>query len=228
MTNQATVLKVEKLCKAYQEAQGENQVIDHLDLGLSAGETMAIMGASGCGKSTLLHCLAGLDQFQSGDVCLLGQQIQTLNESQLCALRNQNVGFIYQFHHLLPEFNALENVMMPLWLQQDQADIKQHALDLLDKVGMKHKAEQSIQTLSGGERQRVAIARALVSSPKIIFADEPTGNLDEDTAKTVMTLLLELNQSLNCALVMVTHNKDLAQLLDHQYRLQQGKLHKVI
>jgi len=219
------VLIVNKLCKSYQEADADNKVIDHLDLDLNQGESIAIMGASGCGKSTLLHCLAGLDQFDSGSVQLINKKIEDCNEAQLCALRNQHVGFIYQFHHLLPEFNALENVMMPLWLQKNQADIRQRALDLMEQVGLKHKANQSIQTLSGGERQRVAIARALVSQPDIIFADEPTGNLDEETAKTVMDLLLELNKSLNCALVMVTHNKDLAQLLDKQYRLQHGRLH---
>jgi lipoprotein-releasing system ATP-binding protein len=226
MTNSdISVLKVEKLCKSYQEATGLNLVLHDLDLDLKKGETISIMGASGCGKSTLLHCLAGLDHFQSGEVHLLGHSLQTLNEAALCALRNERIGFIYQFHHLLPEFNTLENVMMPLWLQKKSSHIQQRALDLLDKVGLKHKAKQSIQTLSGGERQRVAIARALVSNPSIIFADEPTGNLDEQTAKTVMDLLLDLNQSAKCALVMVTHNKDLAQLLNRHYRLQQGKLH---
>ena len=222
-----SVLKVEKLCKSYYEGHGESRVLYDLDLDLKKGETLSIMGASGCGKSTLLHCLAGLDQFQSGDVRLLGQSIQTLNESALCKLRNEHIGFIYQFHHLLAEFNTLENVMMPLWLQKNQSNIQKRALDLLDQVGLQHKAKQSIQTLSGGERQRVAIARALVSQPKIIFADEPTGNLDEETAQSVMRLLRHLNQSMDCALVMVTHNKDLAQSLDRHYRLQQGKLHQV-
>jgi lipoprotein-releasing system ATP-binding protein len=220
-----SVLKVENLFKSYQESSGENRVIDRLDLNLAKGETIAIMGASGCGKSTLLHCLAGLDQFQSGSVTLLDQQIETLNESQLCALRNQHVGFIYQFHHLLPEFNTLENVMMPLWLQKNKNAVKERALDILEKVGLQHKAKPAIQTLSGGERQRVAIARALVSEPEVIFADEPTGNLDEETAKSVMDLLLGLNKSVNCALVMVTHNKELAGSLDKQYRLHHGKLH---
>ena len=225
MTN--SVLTIKDLCKAYQEGDNLNQVINHLQLDLVAGESIAIMGASGCGKSTLLHCLAGLDHFDSGEVSLIGQSIATLNEKQLCALRNESVGFIYQFHHLLPEFNVIENVMMPLWLQKYNGDAKQLALQCLEQVGLKHKAKQAIQTLSGGERQRIAIARAIITNPKIIFADEPTGNLDEETAKQIMQLLLSLNKNINCSLVMVTHNKELAEQLDKQYRLHQGQLHLV-
>jgi lipoprotein-releasing system ATP-binding protein len=224
MTN-SPVLEAKQLNKYYEDSSGQTQVLDHLDLTVVPGETVAIMGASGCGKSTLLHCLAGLDSFQSGEVQLLGDAIAQLSETQLCALRARAVGFIYQFHHLLPEFNALENVMMPMWLQNQSTSVaKEKAYHVLEQVGLQTHAKQQVQSLSGGERQRVAIARAMVTNPKILFADEPTGNLDEASAEAVMTLLLDLNKAMNCSLVMVTHDKSLAAHLDTQYQLRHGRL----
>lgn len=200
-------------------------VLSGIYLNVLAGEQIAIVGASGSGKSTLLHLLGGLDVPTRGDVSILDKDLAQLNESQKGELRNQSLGFVYQFHHLLPEFTALENVAMPLLIRRmakDQALAL--ASDMLSKVGLAHRLEHMPGELSGGERQRAALARAMVIQPQCILADEPTGNLDRHTAHAVFDLLLEMNQQQNLSLIVVTHDIELAAKMQRQYKLVDGKL----
>jgi len=199
-------------------------VLNHLDISINSGERIAIVGTSGSGKSTLLHILGGLDVPTSGEVWLHGQRINDLNETQRGELRNQHLGFIYQFHHLLAEFTAIENVAMPLLMRKAVpiALARQQSIELLEKVGLGHRLTHRPGELSGGERQRVAIARALVTKPSLILADEPTGNLDYANAQAVFEILSELQKDFNTALLMVTHDRQLAQLADKQLALQNG------
>ena len=219
------VIHAEALGKTYAEGRMQTPVFDGLDLTVTAGETVAIIGASGAGKSTLLHLLGGLDQASSGEVYVAGQRVSGLGERARGELRNRALGFIYQFHHLLPEFTALENVMMPLLVRGTAvAAARQPALALLERVGLGHRLGHKPGELSGGERQRAAVARALVTRPLCVLGDEPTGNLDEKTAATVFDLLLELNREQGIALVMVTHDRRLARRLDRTLELTQGQL----
>lgn len=218
------ILTGSNITKTYQDGKTTTNVLNHLDISINSGERIAIVGTSGSGKSTLLHILGGLDVPTSGEVWLHGQRINDLNETQRGELRNQHLGFIYQFHHLLAEFTAIENVAMPLLMRKAVpiAVARQQSIELLEKVGLGHRLTHRPGELSGGERQRVAIARALVTKPSLILADEPTGNLDYANAQAVFEILSELQKDFNTALLMVTHDRQLAQLADKQLALQNG------
>ena len=200
-------------------------VLNGIDLSVSAGDQIAIVGTSGSGKSTLLHLLGGLDKPTSGEVRILNQDLAQISETKKGEIRNQSLGFVYQFHHLLPEFTALENVAMPLFIRRmPREQALTLAAETLTKVGLKHRMEHMPGELSGGERQRAAVARALVTQPQCILADEPTGNLDRHTAHAVFDLLLEVNQVQQRSLVVVTHDLELAKKMQRQYKLVDGKL----
>ena len=220
------VLRAEALGKTYAEGRLRTPVFDALDFAVAPGETVAIVGASGAGKSTLLHLLGGLDVPTSGEVYVAGQRMSALSDAARGQLRNRALGFIYQFHHLLPEFSALENVMLPVLLAGSSVPAaSQRAKALLEAVGLGHRLEHKPGELSGGERQRAAVARALVNKPTCVLGDEPTGNLDEKTAAQVFELMLELNRAERTSLVLVTHDRRLAHRLDRVMELQQGRLH---
>ncbi|WP_337878761.1 lipoprotein-releasing ABC transporter ATP-binding protein LolD [Rheinheimera sp.] len=219
------VLVARGLSKSYRDGQQETQVLHGIDLTVSAGEMLAIVGSSGSGKSTLLHILGTLDLPDQGELSLLGKSVASLSADAKARLRNQHLGFIYQFHHLLMDFTALENVMMPLLIGKvAESEARRRALRLLEKVGLSHRVEHRPAELSGGERQRVAIARALVGEPALVLADEPTGNLDHQTAEQIYQLLRQLNQELSTSFIVVTHDRSLAARLDKQYWMQDGRL----
>jgi len=219
------LLQGQHINKVYDDGSGQVQVLNDVDFTIDAAEMVAIVGASGSGKSTLMHILAGLDRPTSGAVLFDGQDVTRWSASQLAKWRNQNVGFVYQFHHLLPEFNALENVAMPLLIQgRPSAEAKQRATELLERVGLAHRLEHRPAQLSGGERQRVAVARAFANRPKLVIADEPTGNLDGETAEAVYQLMLELNREQGTAFIIVTHDEHLAAQLQRTERLSRGHL----
>lgn len=219
------ILSCEEVSKSYHDGTSEIRVLKEVNVSIKAGESVAIIGPSGSGKSTFLHLLGGLDAPSSGHILIQGKDWEKLNERKRCLLRNQNLGFIYQFHHLLPEFSALENVSMPLLLgNMDVAQAKDLAMQILDKVGLSARVSHKPAQLSGGERQRVAIARALVHKPACVLADEPTGNLDQNTAAKVFDLMMGLRTELNTSLVMVTHDPELAKKMDRVLQLSDGDL----
>lgn len=218
------VLEVKDIYKSFTDGKSKVDVIKGLSLQVNAGDFVSIVGASGSGKSTLLHVLGGLDQPTQGQVFLNGQHFDTLGEAERGFKRNEYLGFVYQFHHLLPEFTALENVAMPLMLRSNSnfKEVKQRAEYLLERVGLSHRLEHKPGELSGGERQRVALARALVTKPALMLADEPTGNLDRKTAMTIFQLLMDLKKELNMAMLIVTHDEQLAQSADSILHMQDG------
>ncbi|CAD5279701.1 outer membrane-specific lipoprotein transporter subunit; ATP-binding component of ABC superfamily [Alteromonas sp. 38] len=219
------VLHCRKICKTYQEGENSTPVLNNISLSINAGEHVAILGSSGSGKSTLLHLLGGLDTPTSGEVWFKGESLTHLNAKQLAALRNKEMGFIYQFHHLLGEFTALENVAMPLRIGGESAtSANEKANALLNDVGLSHRADHLPSALSGGERQRVAIARALVTSPSVVLADEPTGNLDATTGEQIYQLLKRLSEQKQTAFVVVTHDITLANRMDRVLRIKDGEL----
>ena len=220
-----TILACEAVCKNYYDGQLNVQVLDNLTLQVEKGRSIGIVGASGSGKSTLLHILGGLDKPTSGHISLMGQDLSQLSQKQLSGLRNQYLGFVYQFHHLLPEFSALENVMMPLLIgKRPKEQARERALLMLEKVGLKNRVLHRPGELSGGERQRAAIARALVTDPACLLADEPTGNLDRKNALNILDMMMELKQELGTALVVVTHDDEMAARFDRVLNMTDGAL----
>lgn len=220
-----SILECENLSRTFSQGKLKVEVLRNVNLNLARSEMLAIIGSSGSGKSTLLHALGGLDTPDSGEVYIDGQDILKMSENKISGFRNKNLGFVYQFHHLLPEFSALENIAMPLWIggvNKDKA--REQANDMLDKVSMLKRQDHRPAELSGGERQRVAIARALVTQPKIILADEPTGNLDHKTANSVFDIMRELNQEIGTAMIVVTHDITLANSLDRAVELKDKTL----
>lgn len=223
MSNQ--VIACQNLYKSYFQGKLEVPVLHGVNLQLNKGEMVSIVGASGSGKSTLLHLLGGLDSPTKGQIKILDQDITQIGEHQRCQLRNRSLGFIYQFHHLLPEFSAQENVAMPLLIRRmNRKEAMDTAAEMLQQVGLGHRLTHTPGELSGGERQRAAVARALVTRPACVLADEPTGNLDRHTAEGVFNLMLDLNQKANASLIIVTHDSQLAQRAERILHLVDGVL----
>ncbi|MDA0145049.1 lipoprotein-releasing ABC transporter ATP-binding protein LolD [Vibrio sp. RW] len=218
-------LQCNDIRKTYREGLLDTEVLKGVSFEIEKGELVSIIGTSGSGKSTLLHILGALDDASAGSVSFLGQDLSSLSSNKQAKLRNQHLGFVYQFHHLLSDFSALENVAMPLLIGGEKpAKAKQEAQLLLDKVGLSHRVDHRPSELSGGERQRVAIARALVNKPALVLADEPTGNLDHNTALSIYDLMRELNCEYDTAFLVVTHDGELAGKMDRQLHMQDGLL----
>lgn len=221
------LLSCQNVSKFYQEGTQQTEVLKQVSFSMQPSELVAIVGSSGSGKSTLLHTLGGLDQPSSGEVFIKGQSLQQMTPNALAKLRNQYLGFVYQFHHLMADFTALENVMMPMLIgQQNKTEAQDRAEQILSAVGLQHRISHRPSALSGGERQRVAIARALVNNPALVLADEPTGNLDHKTTESIFELIQQLNQEKQIAFLLVTHDLNLAEKLNRRLIMQDGVLRK--
>lgn len=219
------LLSCQNITKFYQEGTQQTEVLKQVSFSMQPSELVAIVGSSGSGKSTLLHTLGGLDQPSSGEVFIKGQSLQQMSPNALAKLRNQYLGFVYQFHHLMADFTALENVMMPMLIgQQNKTEAQGRAEQILSAVGLQHRISHRPSALSGGERQRVAIARALVNNPALVLADEPTGNLDHKTTESIFELIQQLNQEKQIAFLLVTHDLNLAEKLNRRLIMQDGVL----
>ncbi|RRN04928.1 lipoprotein-releasing ABC transporter ATP-binding protein LolD [Bibersteinia trehalosi] len=219
------LLRCENISKFYQEGENQVQILKNVNFSMKNGELVAIVGSSGSGKSTLLHTLGGLDQASTGEVFIKGQSLQRLSNNALAKLRNEHLGFVYQFHHLMADFSALENVMMPMLIgKQNKNEAKDRAEDMLRSVGLSHRITHRPSALSGGERQRVAIARALVNNPALVLADEPTGNLDQKTTESIFDLIKQLNAEQGIAFLLVTHDLNLAAKLNRTLTMRDGVL----
>ena len=223
--NKEAVIQCQNVGKTYDDGSLKVEVLHNIDFQVASGEGIGIIGASGSGKSTLLHILGGLDKPTSGEVKIQGQGLNSLSQVAIGQLRNRHLGFVYQFHHLLPEFSALENVMMPLLVaRKSRAEAQAAAAEILEKVGLGSRMTHRPGELSGGERQRAAIARALVTKPDCLLADEPTGNLDRKNATHVLEMMLELKRELGTALIVVTHDEQLAKRFDRVLTMDDGSL----
>lgn len=219
------LLSSQNISKFYQEGNQQTEVLKQVSFSMQPGELVAIVGSSGSGKSTLLHTLGGLDQPSSGEVFINGQSLQKMTPNALAKLRNQYLGFVYQFHHLMADFTALENVMMPMLIgRQNKGEAQSRAEQMLSAVGLQHRISHRPSALSGGERQRAAIARALVNNPALVLADEPTGNLDHKTTESIFELIQQLNQEKQIAFLLVTHDLSLAEKLNRRLIMQDGVL----
>ena len=219
------LLSCQNITKFYQEGTQQTEVLKQVSFSMQPSELVAIVGSSGSGKSTVLHTLGGLDQPSSGEVFIKGQSLQQMTPNALAKLRNQYLGFVYQFHHLMADFTALENVMMPMLIgQQNKTEAQDRAEQILSAVGLQHRISHRPSALSGGERQRVAIARALVNNPALVLADEPTGNLDHKTTESIFELIQQLNQEKQIAFLLVTHDLNLAEKLNRRLIMQDGVL----
>ncbi|MBN6074603.1 lipoprotein-releasing ABC transporter ATP-binding protein LolD [Aggregatibacter actinomycetemcomitans] len=219
------LLSCQNISKFYQEGTQQTEVLKQVSFAMQPGELVAIVGSSGSGKSTLLHTLGGLDQPSGGEVFIKGQSLQQMTPNALAKLRNQYLGFVYQFHHLMADFTALENVMMPMLIgRQNKSEAQARAEQMLSAVGLQHRISHRPSALSGGERQRVAIARALVNNPALVLADEPTGNLDHKTTESIFELIQQLNREKHIAFLLVTHDLSLAEKLNRRLIMQDGVL----
>ena len=224
----SNIIECRSLCFSYSEGENKTTVLDNLNFEVKPGEKVAIIGQSGCGKSTLLNLIAGLDKSSTGDVLINNSNIANLNEKDRTELRSKNLGFVYQFHHLLNDFSSLYNVSLPLLIKGiDKRKAVKLAEDILKKVGLEKRLKHKPSQLSGGERQRVAIARAMISEPSCLLADEPTGNLDANNAKDVLDLIVELNDSKRTALLIVTHDLSIANMMDRKLELSNQRLIEV-
>lgn len=224
----SNIIECRSLCFSYSEGENKTTVLDNLNFEVKPGEKVAIIGQSGCGKSTLLNLIAGLDKSSTGDVLINNSNIAKLNEKDRTELRSKNLGFVYQFHHLLNDFSSLYNVSLPLLIKGiDKRKAVKLAEDILKKVGLEKRLKHKPSQLSGGERQRVAIARAMISEPSCLLADEPTGNLDANNAKDVLDLIIELNDSKRTALLIVTHDLSIANMMDRKLELSNQRLIEV-